>query len=296
MTNLARRYNKGKLRYELVPTTPLAAVADVYTRGAHKYSIYRDKDGKEFRGSEIPLSEAYKYELIDDGADNWRKGMPWLDMLASIERHIQQWKSGEDIDQDLGTKHLANAAWGLLGLLEYEKTHPELDNRNHTYLTQRRIGLDIDGVLADFTRHIQEYLGRDTVNKATHWNDPFIRDNFGKIAKDEQFWATIPPLISPTDVQFEPAAYITARSISKEVTQKWLDENGFPKAPLICVGHDESKIKVARDLKLDAFVDDKFENFVELTKDGLFTYLMDAPYNRHYNVGFRRIYSLKDIV
>lgn len=292
----ARRYNSGKLRYELLPIDPIRYIVEVYTRGAHKYSIYEDDKGNKIKGTEIPLSEAYKYKLIDDGADNWRKGLPWKETIGAVKRHIAAWEGSEDIDSELKTKHLANAAWGLIALMEYEKTHPEMDNRNHAYLNTRRIGLDIDGVLANFTHHIQDYLKRETINEATHWNDPWIRDNFKTISRDATFWSSIPPLITPQDIQFEPAAYITARSIEAKITQDWLDRNGFPKAPLYCVGHDESKVAIAKSLKLDAFVDDKYENFLELTKGGVFTYLMDAPYNRAYNVGFRRIKSLKELV
>lgn len=129
----ARRYNKGKLRYELLPEKALKDLVDVYTRGAEKYTIYNE-DGS----------------IKDDGANNWRTGLPWMDMIGSVERHIRSFKQGEDIDPELGTKHLANAAWGLLGILEYYKIAPEFDNRPHDYLSDRKIGLDIDEVLCNW--------------------------------------------------------------------------------------------------------------------------------------------------
>ena len=37
----------------------------------------------------------------------------------------------------------------------------------------------------------------------------------------------------------------------------------------------------------------RFDNFVELNRAGICTYLMDAPHNQYYQVGHRRIYDLK---
>ena len=128
----ARRYNTGKLRYELISPYALEELAKVYTLGAEKYTI-RDGDGN----------------IIDDGANNWRKGLSWTEAIGSVKRHLQAFEKGEDVDE-LGSLHLANAAWGLFSILEYYKTHPELDDRIHRTLSKPRITLDIDDVCADF--------------------------------------------------------------------------------------------------------------------------------------------------
>jgi len=65
--------------------------------------------------------------------------------------------------------------------------------------------------------------------------------------------------------------------------------------PVYSVGHGESKVSVAKNSGIDIFVDDRFENFVELNNAGVFTYLFDAPHNQRYNVGHRRIKSLKEL-
>lgn len=109
---IARRYNKGKLRYELVPSYALSKVVEVYTKGAEKYTL-RDKEGR----------------IVDDGANNWRKGLSWMDMIASVQRHIEAWKMGESLDPELETEHLANAIWGLLGIIEFTQIYPEGDDR-----------------------------------------------------------------------------------------------------------------------------------------------------------------------
>ena len=81
-----------------------------------------------------------------------------------------------------------------------------------------------------------------------------------------------------------------------EITKQWLDSNGFPIADLYCVGHNESKVDVALKSGIDIFVDDKFENFQELNNAGICTFLMDASHNQRYNVGYKRIKSLKELL
>lgn len=51
--NEARRYNKGKLRYELISPIALEEIAKVYTKGADKYTLY-DENG----------------DILDDGSNN----------------------------------------------------------------------------------------------------------------------------------------------------------------------------------------------------------------------------------
>lgn len=58
----------------------------------------------------------------------------------------------------------------------------------------------------------------------------------------------------------------------------------------------KSKVKVIQESGCDIFVDDRFENFVEINKAGICCYLYDAPHNQRYDVGHKRIYSLKELV
>lgn len=295
MSEKARRYNSGKDRYELVPHRPLKNLVQVYTRGAHKYSIYEDAEGNKIKGSDIPIDEVFNYKLVDDGADNWRKGMSWRDTIGAVKRHIAAWENNESIDPDLKTRHLANAAWGLFTLMEYEFSHPELDDRPKSYLIKKKIGLDIDGVLADFTGHLMN-INNTPDHTPKHWNDPIVRKAFELVKKDPNFWLGIPPLLTREDIPFEPHCYITARSIDSEVTKEWLHKHGFPTAPVYSVGNGESKVKIAKEAGIDLFIDDSYENFLELNAAGIFTYLYTAPYNVKYEVGGQRIDRLIDLL
>lgn len=293
MVEKGRRYNKNKNRVELIPTFAKNQLADVYTKGAHKYSIYRDKFGTDILGKDIPFKERSNYELIDDASGNWRKGLPWMETMGSVERHIESWKTGEDFDLELNTYHLANAAWGLFSLLEFYKLCPELDDRKHSYLERKRIGLDIDEVLADWVGHWCRYHGQEIPET---WNfDRDIKEKFNSLKDNKDFWLSIPVKTMPSDIHFEPHCYITARHIPVEWTIEWLDINGFPQRPVFSVGK-EPKSVVAKQQKLDIYIDDRFENFVEMNREGVCCFLFDAPHNRRYNVGYKRIGSVNDVL
>ena len=95
-----RKDDVGKLRFDLLPVKPLESVAAIYTYGANKY---------------------------DD--NNWRGGLKWGRVFGASMRHMWAFWRGEDNDTESGLPHLAHAAFGLLTLLEYTETHPELDDR-----------------------------------------------------------------------------------------------------------------------------------------------------------------------
>jgi uncharacterized HAD superfamily protein len=99
----------------------------------------------------------------------------------------------------------------------------------------------------------------------------------------------------PEDLPFEPHCYITSRPVSKEVSEAWLDKHHFPAKPVYSIDVRTSKVQVAKDAGVEIFVDDAFENFVELNNGGIFTYLYSAPWNQKHDVGHMRINSLKDI-
>lgn len=288
-----KRYNKGKNRIELMPERPLMLIGDVYTGGAHKYTVYKDENGNEVLGKDIPFEDRHKYEIVDDGADNWRKGLSWTEATGSVLRHIMAYKNGEDIDPELGTYHLANAAWGIISLLEFYQTHPELDDRKHAYLEEKKIGLDIDGVLADFVGAINTLNDREG-HEPIDWNDPHVVERFKEVKRDEDFWLNLKPLVTPQDVPFEPHCYITSRSIDINVTKRWLHTNGFADAPVYSIGVGESKVDTAIASGIDYFIDDYYKNFVELNQNKICTFLMNRSYNSKYNVGYKRIKDFAD--
>ena len=95
-----RKDDTGKLRFDLLPVEPLQRLAEVYTIGAKKYE---DR--------------------------NWQKGLVWGRVFAALMRHAWSWWGGERLDVVDGQHHLASVAWCALALIEYERTHPELDDR-----------------------------------------------------------------------------------------------------------------------------------------------------------------------
>ena len=96
----AVKHDSGKLPLNLIPTEALNQIAAVLQFGATKYS-----------------------------ANNWRKGFDWSRLIAAAMRHLTAFNAGEDKDPESGLSHLAHCACCLAFLLEFEKTHPELDDR-----------------------------------------------------------------------------------------------------------------------------------------------------------------------
>lgn len=62
-------------------------------------------------------------------AHNWRAGMAWSRLLAAALRHLMAFMAGEDLDPETGLSHLAHAMCCLMFILEFTKTHKDLDDR-----------------------------------------------------------------------------------------------------------------------------------------------------------------------
>ncbi len=94
----------------------------------------------KFDGDKLPVNLLSSEALLQTaavlkfGADkyhahNWRDGFAWSRPLAAAMRHIMAYNDGEDKDPESGLSHLEHAACCIMFLLEFEKTHPELDDR-----------------------------------------------------------------------------------------------------------------------------------------------------------------------
>lgn len=93
-------------------------LADVYTRGACKYA-----------------------------PDNWRAGFKFSRILAALLRHVWSYIAGERCDPEDGQHHLASVAWCAFTLMEFEVTHPDMDDRvdQTKFLTEIRKQQYLDG-------------------------------------------------------------------------------------------------------------------------------------------------------
>ena len=102
----ASKFDSGKVRMDLLPVYPMKKVAEILTMGAQKY-----------------------------GDDNWRTGEPVAlsRHYAGVQRHLNAFWSGEDIDGESGQTHLAHAICGLMFMLELHATHGDkVDDRCKT--------------------------------------------------------------------------------------------------------------------------------------------------------------------
>jgi hypothetical protein len=91
-------------RHDLIPPEALAKLARHYGIGARKYADH-----------------------------NWRKGYEWSKSYAALQRHAQAFWSGEDIDAETGSPHMAAVAFHAFALLVFMDEHREFDDR---YATQ----------------------------------------------------------------------------------------------------------------------------------------------------------------
>jgi 5'(3')-deoxyribonucleotidase len=276
------RLNDEKVRFDLMEPFAKLQKAQVFTKGARKYA-----------------------------ANNWLQGMAWSKCVASGMRHIEAFLRGEDYDfypdtcadckagtcaNHSGELHMAQAAWNFDAIASYYKWFPQGDDRLHVVMPKPKIGLDIDEVICDW---VGAWVKEWNMEVPKSWFfDYRIMDRFKEMDLKGTlipFYLALKPKISPDDIPFEPHCYITSRPVPSFVTQAWLEDHGFPLRPVITIEPGTSKVDAIKKAGVDIFVDDRYDNFEELNRNGICCYLMDAPHNQRYDVGYKRITSLKQL-
>jgi len=244
------------IRYDLIPPHGITEVSKVLTEKLEKYN-----------------------------KNEWKYGLPWTEVLSSLKKHLNEFESGNDFDEN-GNLNLASVAMNALILCEYYKIYPQGDDRV-LFPNKPIIALDIDDVCLDFIGSFEKKTGK-LLNP--YWSGTYeMKELLDELSTDKEFWTTLPTLHKPS---FEVDLYITSRSIPVEWTKENLERNGFPCAPVYCVPWNTSKVELLKEHNVSILIDDKYQNFKEATESGIFCYLMDSPANRHYNVGHRRVFNL----
>lgn len=185
-----------------------------------------------------------------------------------------------------------------------------------------KIGVDIDGVLADFTKSfnalVRAEFGIELPYPAPTWQwhreggVTKQQDNqLWNIIKTTHFWATLVPMPGAIDAiarldqlshDGHDVYFITSRpgKLAKFHTEWWLKAYGM-NFPTVLVTSDKGP--VVKGLGLDIFIDDKPENNLEVLEavgrsPKVHVFLVDAPYNQwadNPSVYGVRIHSLGEV-
>ena len=168
-----------------------------------------------------------------------------------------------------------------------------------------RVGFDVDGVLANFTRaftKLASNIGEDTgevqQEDQREWNFPFHVDRvWREVARTQNWWMTLDPLVDNFEIDYinelirteEAVYFITNRHESDiglpvvEQTRLWLRGIGIDTGNVLAV---ERKGPVCAALDLDWFVDDKIENLESILRSGVFAIARAWSYNEDWSGNF----------
>lgn len=95
-----KKFDEGKLRFDLLSVHALTGTTRVLTFGAQKY-----------------------------GERNWEAGMSWSRCFAALLRHVFAWWMRKDKDDETGLNHLHHASCCLHFLQHYVETKTGKDDR-----------------------------------------------------------------------------------------------------------------------------------------------------------------------
>lgn len=95
------KYDKDKLRFDLLSPYALEEIAKVLTFGANKY-----------------------------GDRNWEKGLMYSQLVAALYRHLNKFQQGKDVDEESNCQHMASIAFCAMAILHFQATNQtHLDDR-----------------------------------------------------------------------------------------------------------------------------------------------------------------------
>jgi hypothetical protein len=101
--NTTMKYDNGKAPLHLIPPEVLVEISEIFGFGAAKYGENNWRD--------------------DGGTTNFGR------TYSSIQRHLNSFWQGEDLDPESSKSHLIHAITQLIILRVHQMEHPESDDR-----------------------------------------------------------------------------------------------------------------------------------------------------------------------
>lgn len=146
--------------------------------------------------------------------------------------------------------------------------------------------IDVDDTLSDTITHFEARLGPAADLGASSLAEMFPGVDFRPLFEDDEFHMAIPAVpgalegVRAIAERGHSFRYVTSRpSFMEAVTARWLDELGFPQAPLDCVGREAKKV-LLRQAKYDLLIDDQIRYLSEARGRGLRVLALAYPWNQ----------------
>lgn len=175
-----------------------------------------------------------------------------------------------------------------------------------------RIGVDIDGVVSDsytawlgemnryFSKNIsvlEDYEVHLVYDVSWDEMNNFFKQNMEHLFMLPQPMKGAKDAIESLIAQGHEIIYVTARAADEEeVTLRWMDKYKIPYKHLV-FSDMKSKVDLARQWKLEVFIEDYTKNAVELAESGISVLLLDASYNQgELSSGIRRCRDWTEII
>jgi hypothetical protein len=183
------------------------------------------------------------------------------------------------------------------------------------------VGLDVDGVVADFLdpflRFVAEKTGCDPIDAATIADlsfkghpvltDAVMGDCLAALTYEVDFWSRLNSLLTPSEwgvletlSRKDQLVFITHRHGRdghdvRQVTSDWLQKHGISRPVVHCT--QDYKSKVVESLGVKLFVDDRYENCQDVAEKTAAAVFMP---HRCYNQSFihprvKRIQTLNEL-
>lgn len=190
-----------------------------------------------------------------------------------------------------------------------------------------RLGIDLDGVMCNFNEAFRsliiELVGVTLPLICNTYPDTWNYHRTAGVTKDQdnklwahisdntnQFWRNLGELPGAVllrdlsdmvDARKVTVYFITNRpdAGAHQQSMAWLAAHGF-RTPVVLIANDETaKGKLAAGLNLDALIDDKPENCLQVRDRAKHTrvFILDAPYNRTIAfTGITRVFSVREML